>query len=161
MPGHTAVDFGAGTGEYIFGLAEKVLSTGLVYAIDIQKQLLNKISREALEKGYKNVNTVWADLEEEKSTGLSNETVDIVIVSNILFQIEDKKTLIEEAWRILKFGGLMLIVEWSDSSAIGPTRESVITESEIQKICETDSRFSFKQSVPAGDHHFAVIYSKT
>ena len=41
--GMTAADFGSGSGHYVLAIAKKMNNLGTVYAIDIQKNLLEKI----------------------------------------------------------------------------------------------------------------------
>jgi ubiquinone/menaquinone biosynthesis C-methylase UbiE len=82
-----------------------------------------------------------------------------VIVSNILFQIENKEKFIEEAGRILKPGGKVLLVDWSDSSSLGPQRGMVILKSQARAMFERKG-FVFEHDIDAGVHHYGMILEK-
>src|SRR3989344_447908 len=99
-PGMTAADFGWGSGHYVLAIAKKMNNSGLpaeqagvVYAIDIQKNLLETIKAEADKQHLSNVDIVWADIEGKEGTKLANGILDLAIASNILFQIGDKEAL--------------------------------------------------------------------
>ena len=48
--GMTVADFGAGSGAYIFAIAEALQGSGTVYAIDVQRDLLKRIHSEATDR---------------------------------------------------------------------------------------------------------------
>ena len=108
-PGMTVADFGSGSGHYVLAMAKKMNNSGLpagqagvVYAIDIQKNLLEAIKSEATKQHLSNVDIIWADIESKEGTKLANGTLDFAIASNILFQIGDKTALAKEIFRTLK-----------------------------------------------------------
>src|ERR1700759_5085715 len=87
--GMQVADFGAGSGHYIGPLAQAVGESGKVYAIEVQQDLLKRIHNEAAVRGHKNVKIIWADLEKPKASKIADQTLDLVLVSNLLFQVED------------------------------------------------------------------------
>src|SRR3989304_6670235 len=108
-------DLGAGTGFYAVA-AGRMVPQGKVYAVDVQKDFLMTIKSKAREANLPNVETLWGDVEKLGGTKIGDEVVDVVIASNILFQVENQERFLEEAKRILKPGGRVLLVDWSDSS---------------------------------------------
>ena len=103
--GMVVADFGSGSGHYVLAIAKKMNNSGVVYAIDIQKNLLETIKSEAVKQHLSNVEIIWADIEGKEGTKLANGTLDFAIASNILFQINDKEALAREIKRTLKSGG--------------------------------------------------------
>src|SRR3989338_10984793 len=101
-PGMVAADFGCGAGYFSLALAKEVGSQGRVYAIDIQKEVLEVVRNRAKSRHCSNISTVLADLEIAGSSKLKNELADFVLIANILFQAEDKTAVVREARRILK-----------------------------------------------------------
>ena len=90
-----AADFGCGTGGWAIPLAKK-LEEGKVYALDIQEEMLSALKSHAqLEKIY-NIETRLCDLETENGSGLPENSLDLALLTNILFQIEDKKIVLQE-----------------------------------------------------------------
>lgn len=150
-------DLGAGSGAYSL-LAAKELSEGKVYALDIQGGLLDKLKNEANERGISNIEIIKADLETEHGTNLSDNIVDAVIVSNLLFLIENKDIFVKEVKRILRPGGEVLVVDWSDSfGGLGPQSENVYTEDKAKELFK-DNGFEIKKNLyNAGEHHYGFI----
>ena len=104
-PSMIVADFGCGSGHYVIGAAKKVGKSGKVYAVDIQQEMLSFARSQAQMIGLNNVETIWTDLEMPDATRLKENTVDLVIISNILFQAENKNQVIKEALRILNPAG--------------------------------------------------------
>ena len=159
--GRIVADFGAGSGAYTLAAARRVGDHGKVYAIDVQRDLLLRIKNSATQARLHNVDIIWGDIEKRGGTGLKDESVDAVIISNVLFQTEDKSAAIREAYRILKSGGRVLFVEWSDSSGgVGPSGEYLIAKNEARSIFES-TQFSFERDIAAGIHHYGMVFRKT
>src|SRR3989338_9238878 len=114
-PGMYVADFGSGSGAYVLAIAERLEGIGHVYAIDVQKDLLRRISNEAVRRGFKNVEVIWADLEMPNASKLASNTLDVVLISNLLFQVPDKQIVLSEARRVVKQKGRLAIIDWSES----------------------------------------------
>jgi len=63
MDGMKVADVGAGSGFYSLEAARKVGSSGRVYAIDVQKNLLERLRSQAISEGLGNVEVVWGNAE--------------------------------------------------------------------------------------------------
>lgn len=158
--GMHVAEFGCGSGFYTLALAGLVGHEGKVYAIDIQRELLHKVSNEAKKLGFKNVSVIHADIETEKTGVLREESVDMVVIANTLFLVTKKDHLVKEAMRILRKNGRVLVVEWSDSYAgLGPHKNSIIKESETESLFKKYG-FTKVAQIDAGDHHYGVIFRK-
>lgn len=159
-PGMTVADFGSGSGAYVLACAQAVGTEGEVYAVDIQQELLESMVREAHKSGYHNIKPIWADLEKVGGTGIADRTVDVVLISNLLFQIEHKKALAEEALRIIHPYGKIIVIDWSDSFGnMGPHVDAVVTREDACTLftnlgCELASEFN------PGSHHYGLIFEK-
>jgi ubiquinone/menaquinone biosynthesis C-methylase UbiE len=159
-PGMKVADLGAGTGFYAFLMAELVGPLGKIYALDIQKDLLNKLKKDAVEKNINNIEVIWADLDEINGTTLQDSYVDRVAITNSLFQMENKDNTIKEAYRILKPKGKLLLIDWSDSySGLGPKPGDVLKPDAARVLCE-HCGFVFEKEINAGDHHYGFIFKK-
>lgn len=160
QPNNIIADFGAGGGAYTLAAAKVLQGTGKVYAIDVQKDLLTRLEGACREQHLSNVGFIWANLEAEKGVKLSDQSVDIAILSNVLFQTEDKKKAIEEARRVLRQGGRLLLVDWTASfNNMGPTKEQVFPEIEARKLVES-LNFTFERNIDAGNFHYGMIFKK-
>jgi len=156
--GKAVADIGAGTGHYTFLMSKLVGSEGNIYAIDIQKDLLERISKEAEEQGIHNVHVLWGDAETIGGTKLKVGAVDAVLVSNVLFQTESKSGLVHEIKRILKKNGQVLVIDWAESFAgLGPASEYVVTEEIARQLFENNG-FVLEKSFEAGAHHYGLLF---
>ena len=160
-PGMTAADFGCGAGFYTIPLAKAVRPNGKVYAFDIRKEMLEIVKSKARLENLLNIEAVWADLEINGSTKLRDETADAAIISNILFQVDDKRALIKEAVRVLKKGGRAMIVEWDESAGIGgPLPAQRVRREEAKRLFE-EEKLIFAKEFNAGDQHYGLLFKKT
>ncbi len=159
-PGMAAADFGAGSGHYVFLLARLVRDSGVVYAVDVQKELLDKIRNRAKEEGAENIETVWADLEKPDGSRLAENSLDFIIMSNLLFQLEDKEAAVKEAFRVLKSGGKAAVIDWSESfGGLGPRNEDLLDRRECEKMF-LESGFILDKEFAAGDNHYGFLFRK-
>ena len=158
--GMNIADLGAGSGFYSLEAAALVGKEGKVYAIDIQEEILLRIKNEAKQAGFLNLEILHADLEKKNSVPLKDETLDMVIVANILFAVEDKESLLTEAHRLLRKTGRILVVDWADAfGGIGPHMDHVVTKEKAMQFLEK-AGFSFEKEIPAGEHHYGLIARK-
>ncbi len=155
-PDATVADFGVGSGYYTIAAA-RLLPAGLVYAIDIQSELLRRIKTLAGSEGLQNVEILTGDVTLPKGSGLPDGSVDVVIVANVLFQVEDKKALVREVKRVLMNGGRVLVVDWEDSfGGVGPIPSHVVKEDDA-KLLFMNNGFKLVRSINAGSHHYGFI----
>ena len=156
--GMHVADFGAGLGEYTKLASYKVGNSGKVYAIEIQKDLVKKLESEIQELGLKNVSCIWGDVERMGGTKIAEDTMDAVIISNILFQSSDRLGLVDEAKRILKKKGKLLLVEWKESTDgfnLVP-RHTVKEDAAIDLF--TKRGFKLLERTSDKDHHYGIIF---
>jgi len=158
--GDVMADFGCGAGFFSLPFAKKVGEEGKVYALDVLSSALEAVESEAKANGISNIITKRVNLELEKGSKLDDESVDWVVMKNILFQNKDKDIIIREAYRILKKNGRALIMEWdSGNSFIGPDRKLRISEEELDAMVEKGG-FILEKKIKAGDFHYMLIAVK-
>ena len=159
-PGMKVADFGAGSGAYVNLIAEALAGSGTVYAVDIQKDLLRRIKNEAHRHGHTNVEILWGDLEQMGGSKLGS-VLDLVLISNLLFQVRDKDAILIEASRVLKPQGRVAIIDWSESfGGLGPTKEMVVTKEAAYEHARK-AGLTFVKEFSAGAHHYGLIFRKT
>ncbi|MFA6295342.1 MAG: methyltransferase domain-containing protein [Candidatus Paceibacterota bacterium] len=151
------VDMGAGSGFYTFESAKVVGSSGRVYAVEVQKDLLEHIRSSGIMQGLQNIEVIWGDVEKIGGTKLREAIADRVIASNILFQIEKKDNFVLEIKRILKPGGKVLVVDWNSGSQFSP--KTVVPPAVVQTLFEKNG-FKLSQSFDAGDHHYGMVFAR-
>jgi len=152
-----AAEFGCGSGGFAIPLAKK-LEDGLVYGIDIQEAPLSALKSRCLFEKIKNVRIIRSDLEKPKGSTLTDFSLDLVLMPNILFQVEDKIAIISETKRILKKEGKFLIIDWLPEASQGPAEGRVPPE-KIKKIAK-DSGLKLEKEFQAGKYHYGLLFSK-
>jgi ubiquinone/menaquinone biosynthesis C-methylase UbiE len=133
--------------------------SGKVYAIDVQKDLLRRILNDARKQLLDNVHILWGDLEKPHGSKLADRSVDLVLVSNILFQVEHKLHVLKEAHRILRPRGRLAIIDWKESyGGMGPIKSHVFSENDATTLAER-AGFVFQDSFLPGAHHYGLLFS--
>lgn len=158
--GTVIADLGCGVGYYSLLVANMVGDEGIVYSIDINPDFISKVASEAKNEGLKNIRPVVGDIEKKGGTSLADESVDLVIMANVAFALENKKEAVAEVKRILKKKGRVLFIEWSDSfGGIGPHKDHVMPESKGLEVFLV-AGFEMVQKIDAGEHHYGIIWRK-
>ncbi len=159
-PGMRVADVGCGVGHYTFAIAEKLEGKGRIYAIDVRKNVLEKLASEAKEKGISTIEIILGNAEEEGGTRLADGFVNAVVASNIFFQVDEKEALAKELSRITAPGGELLVIDWSNSfGGLGPPPEYIVDPEDIKKICGRHS-FDLKDEFKTGAHHYELLLKK-
>ncbi len=158
--GMEIADLGAGSGHYTVAASRALASTGRVYAIDLKQDLLSRLKNNAAREGLYNVEVIWGDIDKLGGTKLRDFSVDLVLLCNILFHLENKKEVVKEIKRILKPAGRVLVVDWSDSfGGIGPKPTHVVTKEKAMELFD-EAGFHLDKQISAGSHHYGLMYKK-
>lgn len=129
----TAVaDIGAGTGYFALPLARALAGQGQVYALDIQPEML-ALLRERQE-GIENLQVIQTG---EPALPLRDQSVDAVLLINMLHEFSDLRASLREVRRILRPGGMVIISDWKKiPTTEGPPLEARFTEEEARVACD-------------------------
>lgn len=163
-PDMVAAEFGCGSGGFAIPLAKR-LEDGIVYAIDILAEPLSALKSRMLLENVTNIRVIRSDLEKPKGSTLNNESLDLVLIPNVLFQVDDKDAIITESFRVLKKarllagqGAKLLIIDWLPKAAQGPEKGRVSPD-EVKKTAEKTG-FKLEQEFKAGKYHYALVFEK-
>ena len=158
-PGMSVVDMGCGNGHYAVIAGQMVGSKGQVQALDVLEDALSQTATLSRLHGIQNVSTRVCNLELVGSCGLPEQAYDLAIMSGILHQLKNKANAVREAYRLLKTGGGLLVVEWNQDSPLGPSVSERLGAPEVRKILE-EHGFRPAKEFPAGSFHYAFLYVK-
>jgi ubiquinone/menaquinone biosynthesis C-methylase UbiE len=150
-----AADFGCGSGEWTIPLAE-LLENGKVYAIDLLEEPLSVVRGKARDKGLENIELVKSDIEGIIPRLLAN-SLDLVLMANLLFQVKDRPAVFAEASRVLKVGGRVLAIEWNEDAAIGPPQK--VAKKELKSLA-AGAGFAPIGEFKAGSFHYGLVLKK-
>lgn len=156
----SVADFGCGSGFFSLAFAKAVGKSGRVYALDILPSSLEAVASRAKALGLSNVTAKRVNLEREGGSGLPDNSLDWVIVKDVLFQNKGKETMLWEAYRVLKSGGFLFIMEWNDMEAsFGPELLLRISREKLIEML-SERGFSLVKDISAGDYHYALVCQK-
>jgi ubiquinone/menaquinone biosynthesis C-methylase UbiE len=101
--GFHVLDYGCGPGSYIVPLAELVGESGKIYALDIHPLAIQRVKDIASKKQLANVETILSDCQ----TGLSDNSLDAVLLYDIFHHLSDSDVVLKELHRVLKPDGIL------------------------------------------------------
>ncbi len=158
--GSKVADLGCGAMAYFTLAASKIVgNNGLVYAVDIQKEVLSSVESKAKLEGLPNIKTVWSDLEIPGATKVP-EGMNFCFLVTTLFQNSNHLQMMRESVRLLEQGGKLLIIEWlPQQTAIGPDVSKRIDADIIKKHAE-ELGLSLDKEFSAGPYHYGLIFTK-
>ena len=157
-PEMVTADFGCGSGYFVIELAKRVGERGRVFAIDVVPQALESVRSLAKMRGFFNIETRWANL--EKTSTLEENSCDLIIVSNLFFQVDKKywDAIIEEIYKVLKVEGRVLVIDWDSKSVLGPPKENRVGSDFIKDLFS--EKFKAGKKMEISDTHWALIFTK-
>jgi len=142
-------DIGAGSGWFTIRLAQRVGPSGMVYAQDVQEEMLNAITRRVNRLGLKNIQT---RLGENNSTNLPANALDAILVVDVYGEVPAPVQFLLSLTESLKPQGRIGIVNYKPGSGgPGPTCRRVpdavvrsdAKQANLREISTMDLRFQY------------------
>ena len=153
LPDENMVDLGCGAGYFTIAAA-RMLSSGIVYAIDRQQNMIDITLQRAAEHGLSNVRGLVASA---TNLPLSDHSADAFLMSMMFHDVLEQSEMLAEAKRVLKPEGTLYLVEWDQvPSDFGPPMEIRLRPDALTKKLQ-DAGFSIVQ-VQHSDKNAAVYY---
>ena len=122
--GSVVADIGAGGGWFTIRLARRVGPNGLVYAEDVQRQMIESIERRVQREALRNVRLVLGTTEDPR---LPAGALDAALIVDAYHEMDDRIELLRNLARSLKPGGRLGIVDFRlDGGGPGPPIEERI-----------------------------------
>jgi len=144
--GETIADIGAGSGYFSFRFAQYVGSTGRIYAVDINSDMILYMNRQIRDKKIGNVVTVLSDPEDPL---LADNSIDRFFICNTWHHIPNQSHYIGLMKKMLKPEGQIIIVDYLKKQLpVGPPPEMKMARSEVVKQME-DNELELKE-----EHNF-------
>ena len=153
--GTVAVDLGAGTGAFALRLAPLMGTKGRVCAVDDSADMLNILRSR---NPPPNLFTIKANF---TSTGLDSGIADFCLATFIVHETNEKQALINEAYRLLKPGGRLLVLEWqAEGDFSGPRKEIRVSPQTVETLFRS-AGFTEITSQNWTEKHYFVLGNKS
>jgi SAM-dependent methyltransferase len=125
-PGQVVADIGAGTGYFTVRLA-KAAARPKVYAVDIEKSMVEYVRQRAAKEGLEQVVAV------QGSAGGANlpEPVDVVLIVDTYHHIPNRPAYFRELRKSMKRSGRLAIIDFRKGAPGGPPEHFRFTSDQI------------------------------
>jgi len=107
--GDAVADIGAGTGYYTRRLAKAVGTNGVVYAVEIQQEMLDILTNKLTGEGIFSVKPVLGTVTDPK---LPRASLDLILMVDVYHEFDYPFEMVEAMCRALKPGGRIVFVEF-------------------------------------------------
>src|SRR5205823_9904157 len=108
-PGAVVADLGSGSGYFTFDLARAVGPTGKVYAVDIDRDMTDLVTKRAKERGASNIAVMLAKPDDPL---LPTRGVDLILTVDAYHHIENRVSYFANLQKYLRPDGRIAIVEF-------------------------------------------------
>lgn len=148
-------DFGCGSGGWTIPLAKR-FNKAKIYAIDILDEPLSALRGKLKAQNLINVQIIKSNVEDKLP--ITDNSVDLVLMTNLLFQSKNRDKVFKEAKRILRPEGQILVIDWKKNSLISPG-DGAINKEDIEKLAQQEG-FLKEKEFEAGNYHYGLIFKK-
>ncbi|MFM8174726.1 MAG: class I SAM-dependent methyltransferase [Pirellulaceae bacterium] len=108
-PGMSVCDLGCGNGFYTLLMAQKVGPTGKVYAVDIQPEMLQLLSRRAVEAKIDQIDMIHSTVKDAK---LPEGKVDLLLLVDVYHEFSHPEEMLASIRKSLSPEGVIALVEF-------------------------------------------------
>jgi arsenite methyltransferase len=151
-PDDRICDLGSGSGLFTRPLARKANGKGVVYAVDIDSELLKYVERTAREQKLINIKPIQASETDPKLP----EAVDMITIIDTLHHISNQTEYLKGLKKYLKPGGCVAIIDFSRDWPAGHEK-MIYTVSDLDGWM-TAAGFKRVEQHDFLDNNFFVVY---
>ena len=112
-------DIGAGSGYHTFKMAQKA-AKGLIYAVDIQDEMLSVLRQKKKEQKLNNVEVIKGS---EKSINIQSNTLDKVLIVDVYHEMSFPLEMMQSIYKALKEDGQLFLIEYRGEDPNVPIKE--------------------------------------
>jgi SAM-dependent methyltransferase len=135
-PGQVVADVGAGSGYYTVRLAQQVGTSGKVFAVDIQPEMLTLLRQRV---GRERLTQVEVSQAIETDPRLPQNQLDLILMVDVYHELARPQEMLRQLRTALKSDGRLVLIEFRKESAWVPIREEhkmSVTEARMELEAE-------------------------
>ena len=149
-------DIGAGSGYHVFRMAP-LAEKGLIYAVDIQGEMLMAIEKSKESFKIRNIETI---LGSEKSVNLPKNSVDKILMVDVYHEFNFPVEMIASIKNILKPNGQIFLIEYRGEDSKVPIKKiHKMTEKQAVKEMEA-AGFKLKENLDNLPWQHCMVFVK-
>jgi len=146
------LDVGCGTGYFTIpaaGMLKKHKAVG----IDIMPEILEVAKEKA-----KGINNIEFKKSEEYIFPVADKSVNYVLISNVIHEVADRIRYLQEAERVKKETGYLLIIDWEKKEMeMGPPLHERISREEMKYLC-SEAGFEFVEEIDIFNTYYGLKF---
>ncbi|MGD9001948.1 MAG: methyltransferase domain-containing protein [Anaerolineae bacterium] len=154
-PGDVFLDLGSGAGAYALAAVEHVSDQGVIYAVDLWEEGIERLRSEVERRQISTVYPKRADI--SKHIPLEDGTVDVGLVSTVLHDLVRDGTheaALREVRRVLRPEGRLAVVEFKKlAGSPGPPVEVRLSPEEVEELLRHHA-FEVVAIMDVGPYHY-------
>jgi len=156
--GDIVADIGAGSGYFTIPIAARVGDKGLVFAEEIQIEMINYISRKVEKLELKNVRVIFGKPEDPS---LLENFFNLAFLANTYHELEKPFLMLENIEKDLRHSGRLAIIDWDPAkqSPFGPPIEVKVPENILVKEVER-AGFELIEKHNFMPYHYFLVFKK-
>ena len=158
-PGDKILDLGSGRqGYFTFTAARLAGEKGKVWAVDKDPVAVANIDSLAKVYNHYNVKAMHGDVENLHQMYFDDNSIDVILLTNILSELQKQNRLLEDIYRVLKKKGHLFILDWADNDF--PNAPTNLLDKNDLKNHIKDNYYTILQEMMAGPKHYGFVAMK-
>lgn len=119
QPGMSVCDIGCGNGYYSFRMAEMVGPEGVVYAVDIQPEMLTMLREEMEKRGVENIIPILGSVHNPR---LPANQIDVMLLADVYHEFSHPEPMLSAMRSALKKDGYAILLEYREEDENVPIK---------------------------------------
>jgi ubiquinone/menaquinone biosynthesis C-methylase UbiE len=155
--GAVVADLGAGVGYFTWRLAERVGPAGIVYAADIQQEMLDRLQKNMTDRNVTNVRSVLGAVDDPK---LPKNSLDLVLLVDVYHEFSEPETMLARIRESLKPNGRLVLIEYRAEDPSVPIRpEHKMTVQQARTEVEAEG-FRFDEAIGILPRQHIIVFRR-
>jgi len=155
-PGDTIADIGAGSGYHVFKMLP-LAREGLIYAVDIQPEMLKEIRDRKKKKGVDQIKVVKGSAQ---SVNLPENSVDKILMVDVYHEFSFPVEMLTSMRKALREDGKIYLIEYRGEDSTVPIKK-LHKMTEIQAVKEFKANgFKFQENIDNLPWQHCMVFVK-
>ena len=158
-PGQVVADIGAGSGYYTWRMARQVGETGVVYAVEIQQEMLDLLMKNmAKRRVAKTVKPILGTVRDPK---LPPESCDLMLLVDVYHEFEHPFEMVRSMVKALKPGGRLVFVEFrKEDPRVAIKEVHKMSEEQLKREMAVHPQLAYTQTIGTLPQQHIVMFHR-